>query len=92
MVDQDRVRRLARLLGAAGRAHHAEVGGPNSNWPSWYAARVHPDIAEHVGFEPTIDQVAEWLSEADERHRAEAPDEPWPQFYATYILDSYAEQ
>ena len=89
MVDQDKVRQLARLLGSAGRAHHAEFGGPNPGWPEWYAAHVHPDIAEHVGFEPTVDQVADWLREADERHRLEAPDDPWPQFYATHILESH---
>ena len=91
MVDQDRVRRLARLLGSAGRAHHAEVGGPNPGWPEWYADHVHADIADHIGFEPTIDQVAGWLREADEHHRLEAPDESWPQFYARYILESHPE-
>jgi hypothetical protein len=42
-----------------------------------------------VGFEPTVEEVADWLRSADERHRTEAPDEPWPQFYATLILDAH---
>lgn len=91
MAEQDRVKQLGRLLGAAGRAHHAEFGGPNPGWPEWYAAHVHPEISEHVGFEPTVDEVADWLREADERHRSEAPDKPWPQYYAALILESHAD-
>jgi hypothetical protein len=87
VTDQDQVRQLGRLLGAAGRAHHAEFGGPNPGWPEWYAAFVHPHIAEHVGFQPTVDEVAEWLRQADESHRNEAPDDPWPPFYARWILE-----
>lgn len=90
MADQVSIRRLGRLLGAAGRAHHAEFGGPNPGWPEWYAAHVHSQIAEHVGFEPSPEELADWLREADERHRSEAPDAGWPQFYAELILDSYA--
>ncbi len=87
MVDQDRIRQFGRLLGSAGRAHHAEFGGPNPGWSEWYAAFIHPTVAEHVGFEPTVEQVAEWLRRADEAHRANAPDDSWPQFYARWILE-----
>jgi hypothetical protein len=90
MVDEDRARRLSRLLGAAGRAHHAEFGGPSSRWPEWYAARIHPEIVAIVGGDPTVEQVAEWLRRADESHRAQAPDDPWPAFYARWILDTVA--
>ena len=67
-----------------------EFGGPNPGWPEWYAAYVHPAIFEHVGFEPTVAEVADWLREADERHRAEAPNENWPRYYAQLILDQHA--
>lgn len=89
MADPDRSRQLSRLLGAAGRAHHEAFGGPNSGWPEWYAEfLVANGIAEHVGFDPTIEQVADWLREADARHRADAPEDRWPPYYADYILDS----
>lgn len=90
MADEDRVRQLSRLLGRAGRAHHAEFGGPNPGWPEWYAAQVHPEIAVHLGHEPRVQELAEWLREADERHRREAPDESWPQFYARLFLESHS--
>ena len=88
MVDHDRARGLARVLAAAGRAHHAEFGGPHLEWPEWYAAFVHPSIGEFVGFEPAVDEVADWLRQADEDHRAQAPDDPWPPFYARWILEN----
>lgn len=88
MVDPDTVRRLGRLLAEAGRAHHAEFDGPHAGWPEWYASYILPDIDEIVGFRPTVAQVAGWLRTADERHRAEAPDEAWPPFYARLILRS----
>lgn len=88
MVDPDRVDGLSRLLRAAGRAHHAEIGGPSPTWSQWYAEFILPDIGHHVGFEPTVEQVSSWLRAADERHRSEAPDEFWPVFYARFILET----
>lgn len=91
MADPDRARQFSRLLGSAGRAHHAEFGGPNPEWPEWYAAfLVDNGIADHVGFEATVEQVAEWLRAADAKHRAEAPEERWPPYYAEFILDELA--
>jgi hypothetical protein len=89
MVDQDNVSRLKGLLVSAARAHHAEFGGPNPGWPEWYAAYIHPEIGTHVGFEPSVEQVAGWLRQADELYRAEARDESWPSFYARWILESF---
>lgn len=90
MIDEERARDFSRLLAAAGRAHHAEVGGPSAGWSEWYAAFIQPDIGPHVGFDPPVEQVAEWLRGADEAHRAQAPDERWPAFYARWILTEVA--
>ena len=86
MTEDDRVRQFGRLLGGAGRAHHEVFGGPNPGWPQWYAEHLHPDIAEHVGHQPTVEEIADWLQRADEQHRAEAADRPWPYYYAELIL------
>lgn len=90
MVDEDRARKLSRLLGRAGRAHHAEFGGPNPGWPEWYAEHIHPEVSAHLGHEPTVHELADWLREADERHLRQASDEPWPQFYARLFLESHS--
>jgi hypothetical protein len=86
MDHEETEHQLSRLLGAAGRAHHAAVGGPSPAWAEWYAAFVQPDIGVFVGFEPSVEQVADWLRLADDAHRTEAPDERWPRFYARWIL------
>lgn len=88
MPDSNQAHELTLLLVAAGRAHHQAIGGPNPDWPNWYARHlVDNGIAAHVGFEPTVEQVATWLEEADAKHRAEAPDQPWPPYYAELILE-----
>lgn len=89
MVDEEKVQQLDKLLRSAARAHHAEFGGPNPGWPEWYAEYVQPHIGEMVGFEPTVEQVAEWLKRADELQRADAPDDHWPPFYARWIVESF---
>lgn len=89
MSEGDRAARFTRLLSGAGRAHHEAVGGPNPGWSRWYAEYlVGHDIAAHVGFQPTVDEVASWLEEADRRHSSEASDRPWPPYYADVILSA----
>jgi hypothetical protein len=91
MADHDRVTQLGRLLGAVARDHHeAHGGGPSPGWADWYAARLHGEIGSFVGYEPTVDEITSWLLEADEKYEAEAPQTPWPFYYAELILDSLA--
>jgi len=88
MADRDSVTQLGRLLAAAARAHHEETGGVNEHWAEWYASRLVGEIDSHVGFSPSLDQVTKWLTSADEKHRAEAPEARWPYYYAELILDA----
>jgi hypothetical protein len=89
MADQEHVRDLGRLLGAAARAHHEEHGsGPAPRWAGWYAEWLEGKLTPHLGFEPDVEQIEAWLSEADERFQAEKPEKKWPYFYAELILDS----
>ena len=91
MADQDQIRQLGRLLGAAARDHHEDHGGgPAPTWADWYAAWLAGKIDPFVGFEPNVDQIKEWLEEADRRYRSQEPDTKWPYFYAELILDSLA--
>jgi hypothetical protein len=91
MADQDQVRQLGRLLGAAARDHHEEHGGdPAPTWADWYAGWLVGKIDDYVGFQPSVGQITDWLTEADERFRSEQPDTKWPYFYAELILDSLA--
>ena len=47
------------------------------------AAFLSTFLADHLD----VDAVEEWLVRADERYRAEAPDESWPGAYATWFLE-----
>lgn len=89
MVDQVKLEGLDKLLRTAARAHHAEFGGPNPGWPEWYAEFMHSGIGAFVGFEPSVEELADWLRQADELHRAQAPEDRWPPFYAKWILESF---
>jgi hypothetical protein len=87
MSTGDRAAQLTRLLSAAARAHHEAIGGPNVGWSQWYAEHlVDHDLAAHIGFHTTVEEVAEWLQDADQKHRTEASDRPWPPYYAEVIL------
>lgn len=88
MADRDSVTQLGRLLAATARSHHEATGGVNEHWAEWYASRLVGEIDSHVGFSPSLDQVREWLTIADEKHRAEAPEARWPFYYAELILDT----
>lgn len=91
MADQDTIRQLGRLLGAAARDHHEEHGGgPAPGWADWYAGWLVGKIDTYVGFQPTQEQITDWLKEADERFHSEQPETKWPYFYAELILDSLA--
>lgn len=91
MAEPDKVTELGRLLGAVASDHHeAHRAGPSPHWAEWYAARLQGELGPYVGFEPTVDEIAGWLREADERYRAENPDVRWPFYYAELILDSLA--
>ncbi len=92
MADQDQVTQLRHLLAQTAREHHEAHGSdPSPRWAEWYATRLQPEMASFVDFEPTIEEIAAWLQEADEKYRAEDdPEQHWPAYYAELILDSSA--
>jgi len=90
MADRDKVTELGRLLGAVATEHHEATGGVSTRWAEWYAARLQGEIDSYVGFEPSADDITEWLRAANEKYRESEPDIPWPYFYAELILDSMA--
>lgn len=92
LADPDTVTTLGRLFGAAANAHHEATGGSNPAWPQWYAEFLDGRIDDVLGFSPGADKIAEWLTWADERYRADAPDSPWPYYYAELILDSLEDE
>lgn len=87
MTDPVRTAALSDLLETAAAAHHDVTGGPDHDWAGWYAEFVAGEIEGVLGFEPGTDQLARWLTAAAAKHRVEAADRPWPEYYAEVIMD-----
>jgi hypothetical protein len=86
---------LARLLREASAAHAVYerdmLGGVrDEDWAGWYAGyMLEHGVASIAGWPRggrTREGAAMLLARADESHRAMAPQEDWPEFYARYIL------
>ena len=79
---------LAERLIATGHAHHEAfiaTHGFDREWPLWYAEHLMPELVG-AGYQGTQAELVASLVEADRLHRAEAPDTPWPQFFAERIV------
>src|SRR5438309_6624217 len=86
---------IAALLMQTGAAHdkyeQSALGGQyDVEWPKWYASYlVEHGLPELLGQEGKLDsaQVEELLTKADASHRTTAPNEPWADYYARYLLE-----
>jgi hypothetical protein len=85
-MSEENVEALKELLASVARAHHEATGGVNAAWAEWYAAHLHPAIGPAIGAEPSVAQLAEWLTAADVEYRSEERDVSWPRYYAHFIL------
>lgn len=63
MVSEDRLRTLLRVAESAHGAYEQELGRPDDDWPTWYAAF----IVERLREEP--DDAAHELRLSQEEHR-----------------------
>jgi len=86
---------LARLLREASAAHAVyekeTLGGVrDEEWAAWYAGYMLDHGAGTIDGWPTGARSPEGatalLSRADESHRANAPQDEWPEYYSLYIL------
>ena len=90
-MNEERVDDLRKLFAETARAHHQATGGVNPGWANWYAGYLEPRIGNHLGTDLPRDTLAAWLTEADEAQRSQAPDTPWPAYYAQFFLDKAGE-
>lgn len=73
------------LVGTA-KAHHEATGGVNPRWARWYAERLIDDLNEALQSDMDLDELEQWLIEADRRYRAEPQTESWPKVYARWLI------
>lgn len=77
---------LKELLKATARAHHEATGGANGGWAEWYAEHMRDAIRPLIGANPSVEEIAGWLTAADIEYRAEERNVSWPRYYARFIL------
>ena len=85
-MPEENVEELKELLASVARAHHEATGGVNAAWAEWYAEHLQSAIGPAIGADPSVPQLAEWLSAADVEYRSEERDMSWPRYYAHFIL------
>jgi len=87
VTNSDLHHELMGALAGAARAHHAATGGVNPQWADWYAEHLIEDVNRLLGTDKSVDELAGWLSRADERYRSEEPEESWPRAYADWLME-----
>jgi hypothetical protein len=85
------IEELKELLKSVARAHHEATGGVNAAWAEWYANNLRDAIGPLLGSNPSVEEIAAWLTAADTEYRAEARNVSWPRYYASFILSRTAE-
>jgi hypothetical protein len=88
----DRSERIAALLHEAGETHHRVyriVDGVDPDWASWYADWLLElsELPQLLGSTPVRSELVWLLVGLDKDHVRDAPDAPWPQWYAQRIVE-----
>lgn len=89
MVASDHFDEIVAYLVATARAHHAATGGVNPEWARWYAEHLVDDLNSVLSSDIEVDELADWLAEADHRFRREPQTSSWPKAYATRLIEEY---
>ena len=87
---------IADLLQEAAETHHRVyriTDGTDDDWASWYADWLLDlsELADVLGTRPTRSHLVHALVQCDRDHRAAATDEPWQSFYASSLVQQFAE-
>jgi hypothetical protein len=93
MTDQSD--RVAALLHEAGETHHRVyriVDGDDPDWASWYAQWLLDlsELPQILGVTPVRSELVWLLVSLDKDFTETNPDVPWPQWYASRIIEHFA--
>jgi hypothetical protein len=91
-MNDDRCRQVADLLHEAGETHHLVyriVDGDDPDWASWYADWLIrlSELPQILGAAPVRSELVWLLVQLDKDYTAAGTDEPWPQWYATRLVE-----
>lgn len=89
MVSSESFDEIVGCLVATANAHHAATGGVNPDWARWYAEHLTDDLNSVLSSEVGVDELADWLTDADNRYRSEPQTQSWPKSYAAWLIETY---
>ena len=86
---------IAELLHEAAETHHVVyriADGDDPDWASWYADWLLnlSELPDLLASRPVRSHLVHALVQLDRDYAAEAPDEPWPGWYAARLPDRLA--
>ena len=86
---------VAALLEEAAETHHRVyriTDGVDADWASWYADWLLrlSELPTLLGATPVRSELVYMLVELDKERTASSGVEPWPEFYATRLLERFS--
>lgn len=92
MSDDTKLKELTELFEETGKAHHQaflDTDGEDPEWPLWYAEYLEKRLQPFLATPMTKSRLVYCLVGADNEHRATSSGTPWPEFYATHVLECF---
>jgi hypothetical protein len=95
MTKDAAVAKVVALLHEASETHHQVyriTDGNDPDWASWYADWLTKlsELPQIVGTPPVRSELVYLLVQLDKDYGANRPAEPWEQYYAARVVDSFA--
>ncbi len=89
----DLTAQLEALFQEVGQKHHEaylETDGVDPEWPLWYADWLMDKLPALLGTNLTKSELVYLLVQLGKEQPHQAPDMPWPRFYAKFFVEQYA--
>jgi hypothetical protein len=89
------IERIAGLLQEAGETHHQVfriTDGTDADWASWYSDWLVTlsELGDLLGRKPVRSELTYLLVGLDKEYAKQAPAEPWPEWYAVRLAESFS--
>ncbi|HEX4626587.1 MAG TPA: hypothetical protein VH231_19240 [Solirubrobacteraceae bacterium] len=88
------VERIAGLLSEVSETHHTVyriTDGTDPDWASFYSDWLLrlSELGDLLGSTPVRSELTCLLVQLDKDYAAQSPDEPWPRWYATRLVEHF---
>ena len=87
--------RVAALLREAAQTHHRVyriTDGVDDDWATWYADWLMrlSELPDVLARRPVRSELTAQLVRCEAEYAAEAPTEPWEEYYAARLVDAFS--